>query len=167
MASMQLRAKAIKALEQRGGQVTAAALVKAAASPKHALHNEFEWDDTKAGAKYRLDQARGIIASVRINRMQGERRVSSVAYIRNPTLPSAEPGYVSITRLRTEGEAAEDALRQEVDRIQSCIERAREIAGALDLVGLFDDLLEAAITLRARMRRGPTVSTDEPRPDLS
>ena len=46
--------------------ILASDLVKEAASAKHPLHGEFEWDDKKAGTKYRLNQARQLIASVRI-----------------------------------------------------------------------------------------------------
>lgn len=44
-----------------GGLLTAEAVVQAAASTRSILHSKFEWDDTEAARKYRLDQARQLI----------------------------------------------------------------------------------------------------------
>jgi len=41
-------------------------VVKVARSPSHPLHKRFDWDDTKAAHKWRLSQARDLIASVEI-----------------------------------------------------------------------------------------------------
>lgn len=42
------------------------ALVKAAESTVHPLHDRFEWDDTVAAEKYRIQQARDLIQTFRI-----------------------------------------------------------------------------------------------------
>lgn len=42
------------------------AVVKAAKGANHPLHSHFEWDDKKAGAKYRLSQARQLIVRVKV-----------------------------------------------------------------------------------------------------
>jgi len=45
-------------------QLTPKAVVEAASKPRHPLHRYFEWDDAKAAASYRLDQARTLIRSI-------------------------------------------------------------------------------------------------------
>lgn len=47
-------------------EVTPQILVKEAAKEKSPLHNCFEWDDQKAGEKFRLHQARKLIASLTV-----------------------------------------------------------------------------------------------------
>lgn len=47
-----------------GGLLRPEDVVEFAKNPKTALHSKFEWDDTKAGHAYRLEQARGIIRVV-------------------------------------------------------------------------------------------------------
>jgi hypothetical protein len=42
-------------------------VVKVARSPSHPLHGRFDWNDTKAAHKWRLHQARDLIASVQID----------------------------------------------------------------------------------------------------
>ena len=51
------------------GRLDPKEVVDAARSPKSALHDRFEWDDTTAAEAYRLQQARGLIRSVYIERV--------------------------------------------------------------------------------------------------
>jgi hypothetical protein len=46
------------------GSLTAGNVVRAASSEDHPLHGRFEWDDSIAGHKYRLSQARALIRTV-------------------------------------------------------------------------------------------------------
>lgn len=55
-----------KIAEENAGRLTPTAVVDAAQSPKSPLHRHFEWDDSKAAAAYRLDQARALISVLRI-----------------------------------------------------------------------------------------------------
>lgn len=48
-------------LKSKSGNLKAEEVVEFAKDPKTALHKRFTWDDTKAAAKWRLEQARGII----------------------------------------------------------------------------------------------------------
>jgi hypothetical protein len=48
------------------GGLTPAALVEAARDPEHVLHPEFCWDDSEAAEKWREQQARVLINSIRI-----------------------------------------------------------------------------------------------------
>lgn len=46
------------------GELTPIMVVEAARNPRNLLHKHFEWNDEKAAAAYRLDQARNLIRSV-------------------------------------------------------------------------------------------------------
>lgn len=52
--------------QKKGGKLTPKELVEAARYVNSPLHNEFEWDDTKAAQKYREWQARYIISSIEL-----------------------------------------------------------------------------------------------------
>ena len=52
--------------QKKGGKLTPKELVEAARNVNSPLHNEFEWDDTKAAQKYREWQARYIISSIEL-----------------------------------------------------------------------------------------------------
>jgi len=60
-----LRRAELDALVQRSGDsVTPAAIVEFASDPATALHGLFEWDDEKAGPKYREQQAQAYLRLV-------------------------------------------------------------------------------------------------------
>ena len=53
--------QALKRIEDRDSELTAEAVVKDAMPKRSTLHKFFEWDDSKAGHQYRLEQARYLI----------------------------------------------------------------------------------------------------------
>lgn len=53
-------------IRERRGALTAAVVLEEARDPANPLHNRFEWDDSEAAERYRLEQARNIIRSARI-----------------------------------------------------------------------------------------------------
>lgn len=60
---------------RHGGILRAADVVEGARDPGHPLHEEFEWDDDKAAAAFRLWQARELIAVVVILEPQTQTEV--------------------------------------------------------------------------------------------
>lgn len=62
--------------ERNGGHLIPAAVVDAARNPKSALHPHFEWADSVAAHKYRLDQARSMIRCIHITSDQTESGVT-------------------------------------------------------------------------------------------
>ena len=168
MSDMRTRAAAIRALEDGRGRVTAEQLVQAARSARHPLHDDFVWDDKVAGHRYRLDQARKIIASVRmIPASHDSIRIATVSYLRDPEAAPDEQGYRNITRIRSERDHALTALMAEVDRAKSALERAREVAAGLDLLEELEEAMNGVNLFAARLRRGPAANDedgDESRP---
>lgn len=64
------------------GTITTNAVLERAADPASPLHQHFEWDDTAAAARYRLQQAGALIRRFRIVRPAGDRVISVPAYVR-------------------------------------------------------------------------------------
>jgi hypothetical protein len=56
--------KRLKKLTGKKGVITPEQVVEDAQNPKSPLHDEFEWDDTEAAYKYRLDQARYLFRAI-------------------------------------------------------------------------------------------------------
>jgi hypothetical protein len=76
----------LMATRERHGELTAAAVVADATAEDHPLHHRFEWNDGEAGRLYRLDQARHLIRSVKIEYRpaSGERRDVRAFLVRQP-----------------------------------------------------------------------------------
>ena len=79
-----------------------------------------------------------------------KRQVSVIGYLRDPdAAPFA--GYRAVARIRSERDASIDALMIEVERVQSILERAQNVAMALGLDEEFHATLDATLTLRTRL----------------
>ena len=126
-----------------GGALTPAAVVDAARDPTSPLHASFEWDNTEAAHQYRLDQARTLIRSVRIDVRINHVRVAAVAYVHDPD--SKEAGYVPTISLRSDRDRSERALEAELLRARGAVERARIIALAIGLGDVVEQRLAQAL----------------------
>lgn len=164
MSVRKIREQALRELEDKYGRVTARALVDAARSTKHPLHNHFVWDNAIAGDKYRLDQARAIIASVRMEVRIGQQTYSSVGYVRDPEA-APHQGYRNVTALRSDRDVAIEALVLETDRVAAIMERALEVACVLELEEEFRSAIESITLLRTTIRRR-TTAAPEARPTV-
>jgi hypothetical protein len=123
-----------------GGRLTPEAVVADAADANSPMHGQFEWDDTEAARQYRLDQARTLIRSVKINEIVDQRTVQVVAYVHDPS-DQSEPGYVPTVSLVNDRERALETLQREFTRIEGSVNRSRAIAQVLGLEAELDGLL--------------------------
>jgi hypothetical protein len=139
----------ISRIYNENGGITPDLVIKAASDPNNVLHHLFEWDDTKAGNSYRVDQARQIITSVRINIVTESRTISAVSYVRDPRLPSDQQGYISVAKLKTDKDLAKDSIKYEFQRAYAHLHRAKthaEILGMEDQVSALLTTLEEVMT---------------------
>lgn len=96
-AKKQTAADAIRDLAKKHGSITAEIVVKAASKKTSPLHPHFDWDDTVAARKWRLEQASSLIRKINVQYIVGEERTVSVRAFHNVT-DDEEPGgfYVPI-----------------------------------------------------------------------
>lgn len=146
VADMSDIAKVLQELADKHGVLTPDMVIEEAKNPDSPLHERFEWDVEKAAVEHWRDTARSIIRSVRIEYRVDNRKVSCVGYVRDPSAERGEQGYVPLAKLKSQDEAARDALAAEVRRIEAAVERAREIAMFLGMA----DELESVVSGLAR-----------------
>jgi hypothetical protein len=132
--------EALRALsDARQGKLSPEDVVQAARDPDSPLHSQFDWNDDEAAAKWRLEQARTLIRSVRVVFEVADRQVSTVHYIRDPSQPARAAGYVDVASLRREPDDARAAVVAEFRRAASALSRARALAAVL---GIDEDVAE-------------------------
>lgn len=66
MSNEVIRSELLRIMQNNGGMLSAVDVVKEAKSESSPLHKHFEWDDTEAATKWREEQARNLIRSVKI-----------------------------------------------------------------------------------------------------
>jgi hypothetical protein len=111
------------------GSITPEILVGEAKKRKSPLHNIFEWDDTKAAANYRLQQARILLNNIRVTVVtDGESKEISVYEV-----TSVKEGYKSIDTFTSD----------DIDFVRTGIERDLfYLKKKLELYKQFDKVLE-------------------------
>lgn len=115
------------------GKLTTRAVIEDAKNPKSPLHSCFTWDVKKAAMEYWQEQARNLIRSVRIEVRTSTHLISAPCYVRDPEADTKTGGYTEVTALRPKRDVAREALRYELDRAITALERAQEIAEVLGL----------------------------------
>ena len=135
----------INRIYQKHNGITPSLLVEEAKDPNSILHHLFEWDNEKAGHAHRLDQARQIITSVKVNIVSETKMISAISYVRDPRVSGDQQGYVSIETLRTDKDLAKESIKLEFARAYSHLQKAKLHAEVLNMqnqVGLLLTNLE-------------------------
>ena len=135
----------IERLYKMHNGITPNLIVEVAKNPNSILHGYFEWDDRKAGHSFRLQQARHLITSVKVNIITDTKMISAVSYVRDPRLPSDQQGYISVGTLKTDKDLAKESIKYEFHRAYAHLHRAKthaEILGMEDQVSALLNTLE-------------------------
>jgi len=127
------------------GVLTPDDVVKDARRDSSPLHDQFEWDDTVAAGKYRIEQARELIRTVVFTVTTTTDIIQTPYYIRNTSLDAKEQGYMAVKEIQTKSEVAYEALRYEFSRAIAVLERANNIA---DAIGLGDEIKQLVVRVR-------------------
>lgn len=90
--------KQLEDIYEAHGQLTPQLLVDAARPADHPLHDRFEWDNSVAGEKYREEQARSLIRTVRVVEVQGDTEITSVRAFHSVPGPQG-PSYVPLAEV--------------------------------------------------------------------
>ena len=141
-----------------GGLLTASVVVKAARNKESPLHSHFEWDNKKAGERYRLVQARALINRVRVVTVHEEAKITTVKYVRAPDIPASQQGYRELLAMDEDDQRA--VIVAEFSRARSCLERARKIQASCEVS---EDLGQIIKSIRDVERRFDA-SMSEPTP---
>src|ERR1700677_2890830 len=95
--------------ERNAGRLTPDLVLLSAQSPDSPLHEHFTWDDTDAARKHRLNEARTLIRSVKVEITTTHFTMSAPVFIRDPEAGRSQ-GYVSTGTLRTDRDLAREAV---------------------------------------------------------
>lgn len=120
--------------EKNGGRLLPQLVVKAARSKVSPLHQHFEWDDSAAAEKYRVEQARALIRVCveYVGDSDNKRKIN--AFVSLTTDRNAGGGYRTMTRVLAmdsmRAQLIEDA-KLEMDRFRAKFSSVTELAGVL------------------------------------
>lgn len=108
----------IAALQDAQGVIDPASVVEDARCPSSPLHDAFEWDHAIAAEKYRLHQARRLLASIEVT-IEGDPEAKEPQTVRafyHVDTPEHARSYVALETVRANSsyrdQIVEDALRR-------------------------------------------------------
>ena len=110
MTNDQLKKQLLKIQKHNGGNLSPVAVVDAARAADHPLHDRFEWDDSKAGEAYRIEQARRMIRAVVTVVNAAGAEIKTRAFVSLSTIKGTEEPYVSITAVTSSKDLMEVLL---------------------------------------------------------
>lgn len=124
------------------GRLTPDNVVDAAEDKASPLHQCFEWDNDAAAHMFRVEQARHLIRSVRVDVTTSHHTVRVPAFVHDPECERGEQGYVSIRQLSSDEDKSREVVIAEFSRAASALKRARSVAMALGIEDQIDDISE-------------------------
>lgn len=142
--------------DEHEGRLTPEDVISKAKNKDSVLHGLFEWDVKKAAREHWLETARGIIRSVRVEITTSTRTLSTVNYVRDPSLPNNEAGYVSVAKIKTDKEMATEVLLDEITRVISALTRGLEMASYLGMSAPFEAMIAQSADLRRAIESATT-----------
>jgi len=122
----------LTAIYEAHGDLTPSIVVAEARNPSHPLHDRFEWDDAAAGEKYREQQARELIRSVRVVESDGLPSESVRAFHSLPR--DGGRSYVPIDEIKADPISTQIVLREAEREWRQLFRRYGHLAEWLDAV---------------------------------
>ena len=135
-------AKHIAKLEKKYGEVNAEVFLESARSEKSEMHKLFEWDDAAAAEKYRIAQARVIIASIRVNVVSEDAEpVITRAFVQYEPKKS---GYISICKAMEDKEKRESVMEQARKELKWFTEKYKSFDVFESVINAINEFLSAS-----------------------
>ena len=128
---------ALETIRRAAGAITPAAVVAAARRPSHPLHKCFEWDDSEAAEKWRHQQARTLIHSVRV--IYAEADGPALGYVSVRVGGSEnERAYLPTSVVMSDGDYRDQALSDALRYLQGFAARHRHLEELADVFAAID-----------------------------
>jgi len=111
-------------VEERNGTITPGGVLTDAESERSPLHDFFEWDDTQAAGRWRMNQARYLLRSIHVvlKNKDGEEEQARFTYNIHDTPEDDGDGqrvYCTIQRVLTESDIRTQVIEQAMRQLQS------------------------------------------------
>lgn len=145
-----IRAELEQIRQSHGGLLRPEDVVKFARNKRSALHGEFEWDDAKASAEYRLEQARRVIrVSVTVLPSPHADQEPVRAYV-SIASDRVQPGggYRALAEVMSDDQMRAELVNEalgEVKRWRRKFERLRELVPIFKAIDKVEATQEAAV----------------------
>ena len=120
-------AKELEKIRSNYGELRPEYVVEDAKDENSILHDYFDWDDTSAAAKYRAQQARILINSIKVEIKTTKIKCNIRAYVNVVTDTNKMRTYVPINEVLADTTAYADLLAQAKEDMTSFVDKYKKI----------------------------------------
>jgi hypothetical protein len=141
----------LEKLEQKYGMLTAPDVIREAANENNPLHNWFDWNDNEASEKWRLHQARMLIATVRV-KVMFEGSLKSYKKYLNVTVKdngNSSRGYLSTVKIVNDTSLRNQVLKKAIQEAEYWKRSYEEYTELTDIFKGIDKTKEKLKTVNA------------------
>ena len=134
----------IEKLKDKSGIIDPKTLVNDAQSPKSPLHKAFDWDDTSAAEKYRLQQARQLISAVEviIESSEKDQETRTVRAFYHVTEEGHDRSYVSLESVQGNVDYRNQVINDALQKLTLWRERYQQYKEFAPIVEAIDKVVE-------------------------
>lgn len=138
----------VQTLADKNGKIRPDRVVAAAKSPKSPIHGKFQWDKNKAAMTAWLQTAREIIGYVQVVRTNNVTEIQAIGYVRDPSLPPHEQGYLRTDAVQAHSDQARKIVTEALHTAAGHLRRAVSLAEQFGLSQEIDKLIHQILGMR-------------------
>lgn len=132
--------KHFEKVEKKYGELNSKNVLESARSEKSPIHSLFEWDDTQAAEKYRLEQASKLIVNLNIEVETGEAKpILCRAFVNVSEKKSGS--FINIESAFQSEETKELVLKRALDELKAFEQKYKNLEILSDLFLEIDDFI--------------------------
>lgn len=124
----------LERIERKHGIVTPGNVLEESRPPQTVLHDLFEWDDSAAAERFRLEQAREIIGNIAVVHILEDRPREQVRAFVNIVPEDGERGYLSVVKVLSDRDHTRQML---ADALADFIALRKKYAMLTELTAVF------------------------------
>lgn len=132
----QVAGEELERLERKHRELTPTIVLDSARSEKSVLHKVFEWNDTKAAEKYRLQQAGLLIANLTV-KIEGEQNLEPTRAFVNIEKDERKGRFINVQTAFQYQETREVVLQ---NALKELISFKKKYAGLNELAKVFESI---------------------------
>jgi len=134
---------------QKNGNLHPIDIVNFAKDPATALHNCFDWDDTEAAQKYRLEQARSVIrVYVKVHKST---HITTRAFVSLSTDRKNGGGYTAMARVLSEEDKHQQMLADALAELAAVRKKYMQLKELVDVFKEIDRVVARKPKPRGRV----------------
>jgi hypothetical protein len=119
--------RTVEKLEREHGVCHPAMLVKAARPKRSPLHDLFTWDDADAAERWRIEQARRVIRTIRVIHGNQPEVAPAFVHVTRVTDEGVQDGYMSTVRALA-GDTRDGVLRDALAQLNGLRRRYQQLS---------------------------------------